>query len=264
MAFSGDDLEHAPWCPLGGWAGSVTHASWPPPPLPAPRSNDDAGSEAPDARFQECVVLCMHCCSFPTTAHVQGHDMRRTCCAPLQGSKKTLQRASMPRLAQTTSCSGVQSFLDQKAPSGTEVGLRFDRGLVRLGEEEVHVLRHRRNLPMPYLKAAELSPVSLRSATPGPTRAGVFCLTMAFSEEYPNKAPVVRFKTAMFHPNSAWAWEGGCASGRRLCMPQPHCHRIRVQRMASLRPSVQYMRTEAYAWISCRISGVPSMTCPQC
>ena len=32
-------------------------------------------------------------------------------------------------------------------------------------------------------------------------------LTLEFSEDYPNKAPVVKFRTRMFHPNSAWrAW----------------------------------------------------------
>lgn len=30
---------------------------------------------------------------------------------------------------------------------------------------------------------------------------GVFRLTMEFSEDYPNKAPVVKFKTRLFHPN---------------------------------------------------------------
>lgn len=32
----------------------------------------------------------------------------------------------------------------------------------------------------------------------------MFKLTMEFSEDYPNKAPVVKFKTRMFHPNSEW------------------------------------------------------------
>ena len=32
--------------------------------------------------------------------------------------------------------------------------------------------------------------------------AGTFKLTLEFSEEYPNKAPVVKFKSTMFHPNS--------------------------------------------------------------
>jgi hypothetical protein len=30
----------------------------------------------------------------------------------------------------------------------------------------------------------------------------VFKLTMEFSEDYPNKAPVVKFRTRMYHPNS--------------------------------------------------------------
>ncbi|GAB4820998.1 hypothetical protein N2152v2_008044 [Parachlorella kessleri] len=30
---------------------------------------------------------------------------------------------------------------------------------------------------------------------------GVFKLTMEFSEDYPNKAPVVKFRTRMYHPN---------------------------------------------------------------
>jgi hypothetical protein len=32
--------------------------------------------------------------------------------------------------------------------------------------------------------------------------AGTFKLTLEFSEDYPNKAPVVKFKSTMFHPNS--------------------------------------------------------------
>ena len=32
--------------------------------------------------------------------------------------------------------------------------------------------------------------------------AGTFKLTLAFTEEYPNKAPVGKFKSHMFHPNS--------------------------------------------------------------
>lgn len=31
---------------------------------------------------------------------------------------------------------------------------------------------------------------------------GVFKLSMEFSEDYPNKAPVVKFRTQLFHPNS--------------------------------------------------------------
>ena len=35
--------------------------------------------------------------------------------------------------------------------------------------------------------------------------AGIFNLIIKFSEDYPNKAPKVRFVTQMFHPNSACA-----------------------------------------------------------
>lgn len=34
-----------------------------------------------------------------------------------------------------------------------------------------------------------------------PWDGGTFSLTLEFTEEYPNKAPVVKFKTTMFHPN---------------------------------------------------------------
>lgn len=34
------------------------------------------------------------------------------------------------------------------------------------------------------------------------TPQGTFKLTLEFTEEYPNKAPVVKFKSQMFHPNS--------------------------------------------------------------
>lgn len=34
-----------------------------------------------------------------------------------------------------------------------------------------------------------------------PWDGGTFKLTLAFTEEYPNKAPVVKFKSHMFHPN---------------------------------------------------------------
>jgi ubiquitin-conjugating enzyme E2 A len=34
------------------------------------------------------------------------------------------------------------------------------------------------------------------------THTGTFRLTLQFSEEYPNKPPVVKFKSTMFHPNS--------------------------------------------------------------
>jgi Ubiquitin-conjugating enzyme len=42
--------------------------------------------------------------------------------------------------------------------------------------------------------------------------AGTFKLTLEFTEDYPNKAPVVKFKSTMFHPNS----ECGCIRGERV------------------------------------------------
>jgi hypothetical protein len=35
------------------------------------------------------------------------------------------------------------------------------------------------------------------------TGAGTFKLTLEFAEDYPNKAPVVKIVSAMFHPNGA-------------------------------------------------------------
>jgi hypothetical protein len=55
---------------------------------------------------------------------------------------------------------------------------------------------------------------------------GTFKLTLEFTEEYPNKAPVVKFKSQMFHPNSAsFPLSGG--DGRKdsgataACAPAP-------------------------------------------
>jgi ubiquitin-conjugating enzyme E2 A len=42
---------------------------------------------------------------------------------------------------------------------------------------------------------------------------GTFKLTMEFTEEYPNKAPVVKFTSTMFHPNSE------CSSSRGTSAP---------------------------------------------
>ena len=63
---------------------------------------------------------------------------------------------------------------------------------------------------------------------PFPT-AGTFRLTLEFSEEYPNRAPTVRFQSTMFHPNSSrWfggsrgplAGRGGVVGGP--CQPEPN------------------------------------------
>jgi ubiquitin-conjugating enzyme E2 A len=39
-----------------------------------------------------------------------------------------------------------------------------------------------------------------------PWEGGTFKLTLTFTEDYPNKAPTVRFESKMFHPNSACPW----------------------------------------------------------
>jgi ubiquitin-protein ligase len=48
---------------------------------------------------------------------------------------------------------------------------------------------------------------------------GTFKLTLEFSEDYPNKAPVVKFKSTMFHPNS----ELSVQLQLKLCTQQRHC-----------------------------------------
>jgi len=39
-----------------------------------------------------------------------------------------------------------------------------------------------------------------------PFEDGTFKLTMEFSEEYPNKPPLVRFVSKMFHPNGEFTF----------------------------------------------------------
>ena len=48
-----------------------------------------------------------------------------------------------------------------------------------------------------------LAPSALLILRGTPPRAGTFKLTLTFTEDYPNKAPTVRFESKMFHPNSA-------------------------------------------------------------
>jgi ubiquitin-conjugating enzyme E2 A len=69
------------------------------------------------------------------------------------------------------------------------------------------------------LKKLQTEPIQGISATPSrdnimmwnavifgpeetPWEGGTFKLTIEFSEDFPNKAPTVRFVTRMFHPNS--------------------------------------------------------------
>ncbi|RLN10843.1 hypothetical protein BBJ28_00010053 [Nothophytophthora sp. Chile5] len=48
-----------------------------------------------------------------------------------------------------------------------------------------------------------------------PWEGGTFNLTLEFSEDYPNKAPTVKFITKMFHPNSTLLLF--CSLGMRSC-----------------------------------------------
>lgn len=48
-----------------------------------------------------------------------------------------------------------------------------------------------------------------------PWEGGTFNLTLEFSEDYPNKAPTVKFITKMFHPNST-SCPAVCSSRLRL------------------------------------------------
>lgn len=74
----------------------------------------------------------------------------------------------------------------------------------------------------------------------GPTcPAGVFKLSLEFSEDYPNKAPVVKFRTRMYHPNSACSpvlplrrgapqLRSGAAGRAQVVMPPRRCSAVRT------------------------------------
>ena len=56
---------------------------------------------------------------------------------------------------------------------------------------------------------------------------GTFKLSVDFTEDYPNKAPTVKFMTKMFHPNSAHAPRGPCASCAPAAAARPRRRRAR-------------------------------------
>ena len=87
-----------------------------------------------------------------------------------------------------------------------------------------------------------------RFATP---RAGTFKLTLTFTEDYPNKAPTVRFESKMFHPNSA-------------CAASPPSLPFFDHAVRGARPCAQSMPTAASAWTYCKTTGAPSTTCRRC
>lgn len=102
--------------------------------------------------------------------------------------------------------------------------------------------------------------------------AGTFKLTLEFSEDYPNKAPVVKFKSTMFHPNSEWLVVGDAEgqpfhamsidahAGAGRCTPPPNTHTLADTHPLS---TMQSMLMEASAWTFCKTSGAPSMMCQQ-
>jgi hypothetical protein len=94
----------------------------------------------------------------------------------------------MARPIQTTSCSGMQSSLGPTPARGMEVGYRS-------------VLVASKGSG--FASSVEFGTYAAWIACNGclPT-TGTFRLTLEFTEDYPNKAPVVKFKSTMFHPNS--------------------------------------------------------------
>jgi len=72
--------------------------------------------------------------------------------------------------------------------------------------------------------------------------SGTFKLTLDFTEDYPNKAPTVKFKSTMFHPNSKWVatgilpllWQG---LGLLLSMQLDHSEQQLQQPAVAARPA---------------------------
>ena len=79
-----------------------------------------------------------------------------------------------------------------------------------------------------------------------PFEDGTFKLTLEFTEEYPNKAPVVRFASKMFHPNG----ELQLFQNNLLSLCSNSLTFTFIQ---------QYMPMEASVSIFCRTDGVPLM-----
>lgn len=83
--------------------------------------------------------------------------------------------------------------------------------------------------------------------TDTPFEDGTFKLVMEFSEDYPNKPPVVRFVSKMFHPNGAPA-----------LLPARPCGVGLMQRAVA-----QCMLMAGSAWTFCRTAGArPTMLRP--
>ena len=82
-------------------------------------------------------------------------------------------------------------------------------------------------------------------------RAGVFRLSLEFTEDYPMKPPVVKFVSRLFHPNSALVIAVGYHASRFLSG---------YGRLVLGIAIMQYTPMEISAWISSRRNGAPFMT----
>ena len=82
-----------------------------------------------------------------------------------------------------------------------------------------------------------------------PWEGGTFKVTLQFSEEYPNKAPVVKFVSRMFHPNSLF-FSFSSSFAPLFIMAHQNPSQL----------SMQSTRTGASAWTSCRTCGARSTT----
>lgn len=134
---------------------------------------------------------------------------------------------------------------------------------------------------------------STPAVLPAATAPGTFKLTLEFSEDYPNKAPVVKFKSTMFHPNSElcvaavdqalYAAAALPSMQAAFCLhPSPVRARWFLQQVlwathwlcpttfacacpclcpACLCALLQSTLMAASAWTSCKTSGAPSMMC---
>lgn len=90
---------------------------------------------------------------------------------------------------------------------------------------------------------------------------------MEFAEDYPNKPPVVKFVSPMFHPNSEQQQRllPFNVSSVHRSEHDLHEHRCRLQPLTvGHAAGLQYMLMAAFAWTSCKTSGAPSTMWLQC
>lgn len=92
-----------------------------------------------------------------------------------------------------TFCDGMPSFLGRwQLWTGIEVARRLHRFPIRQSHFS------------PSLVPSLSRLLSHRSPDGTPFADGVFKLTMTFSEDYPNRAPRVKFVSRIFHPNGTF------------------------------------------------------------